>query len=442
MASHSPQVDPILDELSDGLADLSPRTPEIPYYSATEFDPREEPCCDAGYWVDNLRRTVLFGAAVRAALEDGFRVFAELAPHPLLTHAVGQTAGTLEIPIAAVAGMRREQSLPHGLRGLLGDLHDAGAAVDFSVLYPGGHLVDAPLPAWAHRRLLLARDDAGREAHAANSVAVHPLLGSHVRLMEEPERHAWQGEVGTAALPWLGDHQIHNVPALPGAAYCEMALAAARTVLGEKSEVRNIRFDEMLLLDEKTPIGAVASLQAPGIATFVVETDQHGEKVRRVAADLHAADDDNQPSAHDLEALLTAHPCRLEGDELRARFHERGVQFGPAFSGLAAAHVGEETSSTVLAEVALHKSIRTQQAGYGVHPALLDACFQSVAAHPAVQQRQRRPVVAVVCAVVARPRGGRSAHYCYTKVAACGADVEADIDVMDEHDGRRWPCGY
>ena len=168
VASHSPQVDPILDELTDVLAELNPMTPEIPYYSATSFDPREHPVCDAYYWVDNLRHTVRFAAAMQAALEDGYRVFAELAPHPLLTHAVGQTARGLGIPLAALAAMRREQELPHGLLDFLADLHNAGAAVDFSVLYPGGRLVDAPLPTWTHRPLLLSRDgqDPGRRALA------------------------------------------------------------------------------------------------------------------------------------------------------------------------------------------------------------------------------------------------------------------------------------
>ena len=155
VASHSPQVDPILDELIDVLADLDPATPTIPYYSATSIDPREEPYCDADYWVDNLRQMVRFGAAVQAALEDGFRVFAELSPHPLLIRAVEQTALGLETPVAALAGMRRQQPLPHGMRGLLADLHAAGSAVDFSVLYPAGHLVDAPLPSWTHRQLIL-----------------------------------------------------------------------------------------------------------------------------------------------------------------------------------------------------------------------------------------------------------------------------------------------
>jgi polyketide synthase 5 len=434
VASHTPQVDPILAELAAALSDVTPMKPEIPYYSATLFDPRERPVCDARYWVDNLRHAVRFSAAVRAALEDGYRVFGELSPHPLLTRAVEQSAASLDIPVAAVPAMRREQPLPHGLGVLLADLHSAGAAVDFSALYPAGRLVDAPLPAWTNRRLLLEPDNASSHTHNANTVAVHPLLGSHVRLMEEPERHAWQAEVGTAALPWLGDHQIHNVPALPGAAYCEMALAAARAVHGDASEVHDIRFEEMLLLDDETVVGAVASVTSPGVASFVVQTDQQGERVRRASATLHPAEDPDQPAAHDIQALLATLRCRRDGNELRNWFDQRGVQFGAAFTGLAAAYVAEGTVDAVLAEVGLPGSIRIQQASYGVHPALLDACFQSVAAHPAVQMVGNGGLMLPLGVQRLRAYGStRNAHYCYTRVTACGTSVEADIDVMDEH---------
>jgi polyketide synthase 5 len=239
VASHSPQVDPILDELAGVLADINPLTPEIPYYSATGFDPREEPVCDAKYWVHNLRRTVRFAAAVRAALEDGYRVFAELAPHPLLTYAVEQTADSLDVPLVALAGMRRDQALPHGLLPLVADVHSAGARVDFSVPSPRGRLVDAPLPTWTHRRLWLSQDQES-SPRGGHTVSAHPLLGPGVRLQEEPERYVWQAEVGTAAQPWLADHRIRTVAVLPGAAYCEMALSAARAALGESAEVGDI----------------------------------------------------------------------------------------------------------------------------------------------------------------------------------------------------------
>ena len=261
VASHSPQVDPILDDLEEALEELTPMEPTVPYYSATLYDPRDVPEWDAAYWVDNLRHTVRLVAALQAALEDGYRVFGELSPHPLLTLAVEQTGRSLDIPLAALAAMRRDQEMPRGMRGFVVDLHSAGAAVDFSVMYPEGRLVDAPLPTWTHPSADVDASEQDLPARGASTVSVHPLLGQHVRLAEEPERHVWQADVGTDAQPWLGDHQVHDVAALPGAAYCEMALAAADSVLGEASEVRDIRFEQMLLLDAQTAVSAVATVE-------------------------------------------------------------------------------------------------------------------------------------------------------------------------------------
>ncbi|MGB9226970.1 acyltransferase domain-containing protein, partial [Mycobacterium sp.] len=434
VASHSPQVDPILDDLTEALADITPLTPEVPYYSATSFDPRDEPYCDAYYWADNLRHTVRFAAAVYAALEDGYRVFTELSPHPLLTNAVDQTARSLDMSVAALAAMRREQPLPHGLRALLGDLYAAGAAVDFSVLYPAGRLVDATLPAWSQRSLLLTPGGQDSRARGTSMVPAHPLMGPHVRLPEEPERHVWQGDVGTDALPWLADHQIHSAAALPGAAYCEMALAAARTVLGEASEVRDVRFEELLLLDEQTPIGVTATVEAPGVVPFVVETNQDGERSRRASASLHVVEDDDQPAAHNLADLLAMHPIPAEGYELRQEFDLRGIQYGPAFTGLGSANTAETAGDTVLAEVGVPGSIRAQQGAYGVHPALLDACFQSVAAHPSARNAGNGGLLVPLGLRRLRAYGpARHARYCYTTVTECGTTIEADLDVLDEH---------
>ena len=49
------------------------------------------------------------------------------------------------------------------------------------------------------------------------------------------------------------------------------------------------------------------------------------------------------------------------------------------------AHSADKTVGTLLAEVRLPGPIRSQQTAYGVHPAFLDACFQSVAAHSDAQ---------------------------------------------------------
>ena len=434
VASHSPHVEPVLNELAELLTGITPMTPEVPYYSATQFDPREEPYCDVDYWIDNLRHTVRFSAAVQAALEDGFRVFAELSPHPLLVRAIEQNAASLDVPVAAVAGMRRNQELPHGLWTLAADIFAAGAAIDFAGLTPAGRLVDAPLPTWTHRRLVLEAKSADR-GRGAHLVAAHPLLGSHVRLLEEPVRHVWQAEVGTAALPWLVDHQVNNVPAMPGAAFCEMALAAAHAVLGERAEVRDIRFERMLLLENQTPVSAEAALQSAGTLEFQVQTDRDGERERRaraVLAPLDAADP--APAPYDLAALSNGFPMRADGGDVRAWFDTRGVQFGPAFTALAAVNAAEGADDALLAEIGLPSAIRNQQSLYRVHPALLDACFQSVAAHPGVQNSGSGGLLLPLGVRRLRCYGpANKARYCLTRIVSLdGSGVEADIQMIAE----------
>ncbi len=435
VASHSPQVDPILENLADGLAELTPGTPQVPFYTATRPNPRSTPVCDARYWVDNLRQTVRFATAVQAALEDGYRVFAELSPHPMLTRAVEQTSQDLETPVAALASLRRDQPMPHGLLGFLSDVHSAGAAVDFSVLFPGGRLVDAPLPTWTPGQLPIPGGSAERPA-GAHTVAAHPLLGAHVRLLEEPERHAWQSDVGTAVAPWLVDHRVRDVPALPGAAYCEMALAAAETVFGQGSEVRDVVFEDLLLLDDHTEISAVASIEAPDAAVFAVQTDQDGERIRRSGATLHAVDRYQPAAQRDVSGLLATHPALTTGEEIRNSLAARGIDFGPAFTGLTAVHTAVD-DPTMFAEVRVPGGIRARQAGYGIHPALLDACFQSVAAHPSVAGWRGGSLMLPLSVGRLRRFGAcGDARYCHVTITAADASaVEADIEALDAHGG-------
>ncbi|SPM35482.1 polyketide synthase [Mycobacterium rhizamassiliense] len=439
VASHTPHVDPILDELVEVLADIQPRAPEVPYYSATLWDPREQPSFTADYWTENLRYTVRFAAAVQAALKDGFRVFGELSPHPLLTYAVEQNAASLDMPIAALAAIRREQQLPSGLRGFVADVHSAGAAVDFATQYPDGRLVDAPLPTWTRRKLLLSRESTEQLA-GASVQAVHPLLGAHVHLREEPERHVWQGQVGIEVHPWLADHQLHSVATLPGAAYCEMALTAARTILGEVSEVHDIAFEATLLLDDQTVASSAATISASGAHEFAVDTHEEGQRVRRASAVLHAGTDVQPPPVHDIDALFASHPSRVDGAELREAFDSVGIQYGPAFSGLTAVYTADGIDgtdgqvSTAIAEVALPGAIRSQQSAYVAHPALLDACFQSVIVHPQVQKAGAGGLLLPVG--VRRLRNyhsTRNAHYCLTRVTASPAgECEADLEILDQ----------
>ena len=193
----------------------------------------------------------------------------------------------------------------------------------------------------------------------------------------------------------------------------------------------------MLLLDDETPVSAVASVTSPGVVDFVVETVPR--KATRFGGRRRCFMPAGMTTSH---RRTTWPPCwrptraALDGAEMRKRFDEHGMQYGPAFAGLAAARTARtKTVGTLLAEVGLPGPIRSQQNAYGVHPALLDACFQSVAAHPDAQAAASGGLLLPLG--VRRLRAyapARNARYCYTRVtSADGGRVEADLDVLDEH---------
>ncbi|MDQ2638809.1 MAG: SDR family NAD(P)-dependent oxidoreductase, partial [Actinomycetota bacterium] len=111
-----------------------------------------------------------------------------------------------------------------------------------------------------------------------------------------------------------------------------------------------------------------------------------------------------------------------------------GIHHGPAFAGLATAYAADVPAQTVLAVVALPGPLRANQGAYGVHPALLDACFQSVVAHPVAQNAATGGMLLPLGVRRLRANGSaRNAHYCYSRIIKADADgIEADLDILDE----------
>ncbi|MFE7173785.1 acyltransferase domain-containing protein [Streptomyces sp. NPDC057616] len=158
-AGHSPQVDPLLPELTETLADVRGGRPRIPVYSTVLDDPRGECEFDAAHWAANLRRPVRLDRALAAAAEDGHTAFVEVSPHPVLGRSVADT-----VPDAlTVATMRRDADESAVFQTELGTLYAAGLRLPL----PPGRVVDLPAPRWRHARFWWTDGAASSTAPAA-----------------------------------------------------------------------------------------------------------------------------------------------------------------------------------------------------------------------------------------------------------------------------------
>ncbi|SDM36922.1 Acyl transferase domain-containing protein [Allokutzneria albata] len=150
-ASHSAQVEALHDELMDLLAPISPRSSEIPFYSAVTGEPVDTSGLDAAYWFRNLRETVRFDLATERLLADGITAFIESSGHPVLAPAILGTTEQSGHDAIIVGSLRREDG---GLRRMLTSVAEAytqGVAVDWTPAF-GAEARVVDLPTYAFQR--------------------------------------------------------------------------------------------------------------------------------------------------------------------------------------------------------------------------------------------------------------------------------------------------
>ncbi|MGP2438642.1 SDR family NAD(P)-dependent oxidoreductase [Streptomyces sp. JW3] len=391
VASHTAHMDPILPDLADALAGVAGRPPTAAFYSTVADDPRAHPAFDAAYWSDNLRREVRFADAVRAAAEDGHRLFVELSPHPVMAHPVQATlAAHGHTDTAVVSSLLRDTDDVLAFHTQVAALHCAGHPLDWAGRYAAGALADVPPTTWERTRYVVGPSPLRRSAGAHALSAGHPLTGPRTVDPDGEGRHLWQTRLTPTTLPWLDAHRVDDVTVVPGAALCEMAVAAAGDLYGTgpgRLRLTGVDLERLLLpAAEGTEVTATAEAAGPDTARWrVVSTASDGTSVRHARATLHITPEDAPvPAGRAPGELLAEFPHPVDAaDVYRQMREERGVHHGPPFLGLRALYTdgapADRAGARLLARLRVPDEGRAGARALHCHPVALDTCLQAVA---------------------------------------------------------------
>ncbi len=402
VASHSPQMDPLRQELLERMAAIRPTGSSVPIYSTVTGAPIDGRELGASYWVRNLRQPVLFADAVQRLIQDGNVLFIELSPHPILVPFVdamlreGDTSGRgLVVP-----SLLRDQEEWHCLLSSLGALSTRVDRVDWLRLHPHKRRrVALPAYPWQRERHWLDLEPAATSRVRAVRVGAggHPLLGSSFTTSVHEESRFWESALSAAEPSYLADHRVSGAVVVPGAAYLEMALSAAREVSGETAhELVDTSFKEGLLLPEGQArvVQMALSDEGGGALSFQLSSQKASTEAGIPAGWMAHVMGRIRPipggqPALALEPLDTIQKRCPEVIAQAAHYEElarRGVAYGPAFQGVQQVWRGR---AEALGHVRLPEPLAARASAYRIHPALLDACFQLVAA--AVPQEDLTP---------------------------------------------------
>lgn len=164
VASHSPQMEPILAPLLQALEGIQPLDASTPVYSTVTGCVSTGRDLSAKYWAQNLRQPVLFSAAVESLAQHGHTVFVEISPHPILLPSVEETLRAANAEGVAVPLLRREEDETSALLRAIATLHVNGCPVEWSALVPEGQCVALPLYPFEHQRFESRVPDAFMES--------------------------------------------------------------------------------------------------------------------------------------------------------------------------------------------------------------------------------------------------------------------------------------
>ncbi|MFE9674246.1 SDR family NAD(P)-dependent oxidoreductase [Streptomyces sp. NPDC006259] len=368
-ASHSPLMEPLRDELLDRFSGVRGTRTDTPLYSSVLAEPVDGDRLDAAYWFANLSRPVRFADTVRRMLDDGYRYFVELSPHPSLTAAVEAVATEAGVDAVGIGTLRRQQDGHAMLLRRIGELFSAGHAPDWTALFPRGRRLSLPTYAFARERHWLA-------PAPATATGASPLLGTHVEASDEPGRHLFESRVDLrdGRFSYLTDHRVTGEVWLPGAAFLDMALEAAQAVT-DSADVRlaDVRFVQPLRLDEARPvrIQLVVRPAEDGVREFTVASAAEGRSrwerhvTGRLLLDTPPVP---EPRLDDIRAS-----CQEDVglDAVYDRLGALGIKYGPAFRNL---EFGRRGATAALARLAERPA-----AGHLFHPAVLDSALHTAA---------------------------------------------------------------
>ena len=164
---HSPMMEPLHDELLASLDGLRCRAPTVPLISTvtgrrfTEADRH-----DGAYWFRNLRDPVLFADALDALIDEGYGLFAEIGPNPVLSSAIRDGLADRHAAGDIVYSLRRKDPESPRILATIAELYTLGLPPDWRRINgEADRDIDLPTYHWGSRYVLVReRGGASRPA--------------------------------------------------------------------------------------------------------------------------------------------------------------------------------------------------------------------------------------------------------------------------------------
>jgi len=336
---------------------------------------------DVNYWLDQMHKSAVDTGSIEVLGQLGCDLFVEVGAECLTTAILHD----LRLRTIALFPSMEEGAEPYrGFLHSIGALWVAGVKVDWKAFSSAEtrNRVDLPPYPFQHKRYWV-EPSLPAEQKKLTGTPVHPLLGQRWSSSERVK--AYENFVSASHSSYLADHRLGDRVIFPGAAYAEMALAAARLQFGSfPVRIQKIRFERALMLNDSAThhIQTVVYREQDDSFSFEIGCRATSDRLQLNSNDgwrLHSsgtfkrlvATDSSRRS--DLSELMRriniGNPLEFYASEV--------ITYGPRFRGLVKLWTNGDEA---IGRVELPLELRDAADAYRFHPVLMDSCFQAIGA--------------------------------------------------------------
>ncbi|MEL6354241.1 MAG: beta-ketoacyl synthase N-terminal-like domain-containing protein, partial [Cyanobacteria bacterium J06627_28] len=385
---HSSLMDPVLEPFIAAAQQISYDRPKLDFISTVTGNKILQATADKvptdwpDYWKKHIRQPVQFWRAIDTLARNDYDIFVEIGPRPTLltlgkvcleTHPEVLSAQWL--PSLHPSRDNRSNDRQTMLSSL-GQLYAGGVAIQWPC--SAGNPVALPTYPFQRERHWIYIKEKSRQQTGARW---HPLAGDRLPLASTTTTY-FNNTLTPTSVPFLQDHQVYGATVLPAVGYLEMAVATSLQP-STAYVLRDVHFYQALLLDEPTTVQTVLT---PGenqqrFEIFSLASSNTKDETWQLHAsgylDADSVLPDEKLDRLDIEELREKCSVEIAITDCYQRLAKQGITYGSRFRAIQQVWVSQ---TQALSRLRLSDNLLSTRKDYRLHPVLMDACLQSIAA--------------------------------------------------------------
>ena len=255
VASHSPQMDAIKEELQKAVQDVSPLKTQYNIYSTVRNKKLQGTEMTNAYWVENLRNKVQFVSVMEQLMNDNHTLYVEVSPHPVLKNAISDCLRSYkDCPenTSVIGTLHRERTETEEFYANFAAIFEKGYKINWNEHFNVHTPLHINLPYYPMQREEYAIKDRSNLISGNAKTETNRLLGQKLNIAHS-DKNYWTTSINMDTMPQLLQHKVGGNAVLPAAFYIDMLLDAINEIEPNRhNAVKNIAFHSAVTVDENS----------------------------------------------------------------------------------------------------------------------------------------------------------------------------------------------